>query len=1047
MANLQVCGGLELGLDLGSNSLGWALVRVVDGVPVAIVDCGVRIFEAGMEEDIAAGKGESRGAIRRTKHAQRRRIDRRRRRKVKIIHQLQRMGLLPSGKADEVIPALDRQILAEHSEQFVAKGRVNLANLLPYWLRKEALDRKLDPFEIGRVLYHLSQRRGFLSNRRTPKKPDEKDGTVQASISELQEAISAAGARTLGEYLASIDPHTRRLRQRWTHRGMYLDEFRRIWNAQAGYYPQIFTSENQRRLAKAVFHQRPLKSGKSLVGRCELEPNCRRAAYSLLEAQRFRYLQPLNNCKIVVEDTGEIRDFTPEEHRTLVDELEKGDLTFAQAKKLLGLKTKTVTFRLEAGGEKRFIGNRINQKIAKAIGDVWYSYPSEKREAMIMDLRQFREEAALIRRAIEVWGLDVESARAFARVELEPGYASLSRRAIRKLLPLLEARLPYATARKQVYPDHLSSHEEFELLPAVLSQSDVRNPVVLRSLTELRKVVNSLIRKYGKPQSIRIELAREMKQGQRERQRRIHTMRENEARRKAAAEEIRQETGIERPSDDDILKVQLAKECNWICPYTGRSISMNTLVGKAPQFDVEHIIPFSRSLDDSFLNKTLCYHEENRHRKQNRLPHEVYYATEQWDTILGAVSRFSGLCRSEKLRRFTMTAQEWEQENGGFVARQLNDTRYACKFARAYLGLLYGGYWDAEGRQRVFAVTGQVTAIVRNMWDLNGILGDGGTKERIDHRHHAVDAVAIALTMPRLIQDLADHALPWYERRRYRGRFRQLGVPWETFHADLEKAIGGIVVSHRVEHRVNGALHKEHNYSAVGGGKSVIFHLRRSLGELKASEVERIVDPRVKAAVQAKLRELRTTDPTKAFADSARHPVLVSRAGHETPIHAVRIRVRKNPVSIGKRHPKYCTPDSNHHLEILGVLDRDGRVVTWDAKVVSTYEAMQRLRKKLPIIQLDHGPDRQLLLTICPGDTIRLTNPGTLPELLRVRTVSQSKSGRIEVAGVALSEARKVADAKKAGEWHRIRSMRDLQRLQPSVVTVLPDGTLQAPGR
>ena len=225
---------------------------------------------------------------------------------------------------------------------------------------------------------------------------------------------------------------------------------------------------------------------------------------------------------------------------------------------------------------------------------------------------------------------------------------SLTAARTRKLLPLLEARLPYATARRRVYPDHLSSHEEFDLLPGVLSHVDVRNPVVLRSLTELRKVVNSLIRKHGKPEAIRIELAREMKQGQRERQRRIKTMPRERSRRADAAEEIRKETGIEKPSDDDILKVQLANECNWICPYTGRSISMSTLVGKASQFDIEHIIPFSRSLDDSFLNKTLCYHEENRHRKQNHLPHEAYYGTDQWDTIVGAVSRFKGPCRTER---------------------------------------------------------------------------------------------------------------------------------------------------------------------------------------------------------------------------------------------------------------------------------------------------------------------------------------------------------------------------------------------------------------
>jgi len=1042
MAVSEVNGDLALGIDLGSNSLGWSIVRVIEGRPVGLVDCGVRIFEAGMEGNIEAGQGETRAAIRRAKKATRRQIDRRRRRKAKVIHQLQRMGLLPPGKADEVIPSLDRQILAACSSRWDTGEGIHIENLLPYWLRKEALYRRLEPAEIGRALYHLSGRRGFLSNRKTPRKADEEDGQVLAAISELQKAIEEAGTKTLGEYLASLNPHVRRLRQRWTHRDMYVNEFQKICDAQAAHYPEIFTLENRRRLMAAIFHQRPLKSKKSFIGKCELETTCRRAAWSQPEAQRFRYLQVLNNCKMIFRDTGEIRDFSTAEHEKLVAALEEGDLSFARAKKLLGLKPKLVAFNLEAGGEKRFIGNRVNEKIAKVIGEPWYSYAPEKQEGMIEDLRQFRQEVPLMSRATKVWGLDPATAELFARVELEPGYCNVSRRAICKMLPLLEKRVPYATAREQLYGKELSTRETLDLLPPVLEHFDTRNPVVLRSLTELRKVVNAVIRKHGKPDVIRIELAREMKQGQRERQRRIKTMRENERRRESAAEQVRQETGME-PSGDDILKVQLAKECNWICPYTGRPISMNALVGKASQFDIEHIIPFSRSLDDSFLNKTLCYHEENRNRKQNRLPYEAYHGTEQWDGIVGAVSRFHGPCRDEKLRRFKMTPEEWEQENGDFVARQLNDTRYASKLARAYLGLLYGGFWDASGRQRVFAVTGQVTAIVRNMWDLNSLLGDGGTKERTDHRHHAVDAFAIALTTQGLIQQLADQALPWYERKRYRARFRQISLPWETLHTDLEKTLAGIVVSHRVDHRVNAALHKEGNYALVQRGNSSAFHVRRTLGKLKATEVKRIVDPRVRAAVEARLQEPGAADPMKLFVDPAKHPMLVSRAGRATPIHSVRIAVDEHAKPIGKLRPKYAVTDSNHHIEILGILGPNGSIEAWDGEVVSTYEGMQRVRQARPVIREDHGPDKRLLLVISPGDTLRFAAPGDLPELLHVRSVSKSHQGAIEIAGAALTDARKKDEIKKSKQWYRICSLSRLMALCPSKVNVLPDGTIQ----
>jgi CRISPR-associated endonuclease Csn1 len=1047
MAGSEEASGAVLGLDLGANSVGWSLVQFQDGAPRAIVDCGVRIFPAGMEGDIEAGKGESRAAARREKRAIRRQIDRRRRRKVKVLHQLHRMGLLPAGKAEEIIPPLDREILGRYSGQWSGARGANLANLLPYWLRKEALHRKLEPFEIGRALYHLAQRRGFLSNRKTPKKKDEQDGKVQAAISELAVAIDEAGAQTLGEYLASLDPHERRLRQRWTHRHMYRHEFEKILDAQKHHYPNIFTDGNQRLLANAIFHQRPLKSSKGLIGRCELEPNCRRAALNLPETQRFRYLQAVNNCQVITRDTGEIRPFSSEERGILIEELDKGDLTFAQAKKKLGLKPRSVSFTLEAGGEKRFIGNRVNQDVAQAIGEEWSSFPPKKQRGMIADLRQFRQEAPLTKKAVEVWGLDPETAERFAAIELEPGYASLSRRAIRKILPLLEQGMPYATARKQVYGDQLSSCEQCDFLPPVLEHFDVRNPVVLRSLTDLRKVVNAVIRKHGKPNSIRVELARDMKQGRRERERRTKMMRENESRRKVAAKEILDKVGIRNPSRDDILKVQLAKECNWICPYTGRAISMAALVGEASQFDIEHIIPFSHSLDDSFLNKTLCYHDENRNRKGNRSPYEAYHGTDQWDIIIGAVCRFGGPCRDEKLRRFKMTPEQWAEENGGFAARQLNDTRYASKLARAYLGLLYGGFWDAKGTQRVYAVTGQLTAIIRNMWDMNQILGDGGPKERTDHRHHTVDATAVAMTTAGLIHELADHALPWYERRVYRGRFRQVSAPWDSFHDDLKEAVDGIVVSHRVHHGVNGALHEETIYGRVQRGRSHEFRLRRHLSSLKSSEVARIADPRIRRAVQRKLEELGAADPAKAFADSKNHPLLDGPNGRKIPVHAVRIRVDANPVLIGRIQPRHCLTGSNHHLEILGVLGDSGKITKWEASVVSIYDAMQRVQQGLPVVQKDHGPNRQFLFSISPGDTVHLGNPGDWPRLLHVRTVSQSHSGSIEIAGAALTDARRKADMIKSGHWYRVHSLSRLQELQPSKVVVLPDGAVHSAGR
>ncbi len=224
------------------------------------------------------------------------------------------------------------------------------------------------------------------------------------------------------------------------------------------------------------------------------------------------------------------------------------------------------------------------------------------------------------------WGLDNECAEKFADISLEPDYLNFSRKAIEKLLPALEAGVRLATARKQAYPKLFEAIKSLDFLPPVAGALQIRNPAVMRSLTELRKVVNAIIREYGKPTEIHVELARELKKPKKAREAAFKKNRENQKSRDAAKKRVANEIGISNPSRDDILKVQLAEECGWLCPYTGRPISMRTLLSE-PQFDIEHILPLRiRSLDNSFINVTLCAAEEKigRNRKGNKTPYETY---------------------------------------------------------------------------------------------------------------------------------------------------------------------------------------------------------------------------------------------------------------------------------------------------------------------------------------------------------------------------------------------------------------------------------------
>ena len=1015
-----------LGIDIGPNSIGWALL---DSEGKAIDDMGARVFEAGLADIEQDGKGKSRNVERRDARCIRRRLERTGRRLSKLARILQDAGLLPPG-----------DVLSDEKRHQLVK-RLDAQMDSPYSLRAKALDEKLKPYELGRALYHLAQRRGFLSNRKSAPKDEKEEGVVKEGIGQLRRDIDEAGARTLGEYFAKLDPHQQRIRGRYTSRKMYEDEFKMIWQEQRQYYPDLLTDDLKKAIHSAIFYQRPLKSAKHLIGGCQLENGKRRAPWALLIAQRYRYLSVLNNLTIRLPDGSE-RELTADERSKLIDYLEKNaelKFTTARGKKLLALPRGT-KFNLEEGGEKRMLGNATAAKLRKIFGDRWDSFSEEEQDQIVEDIRSIVKDEALVKRGITKWGLDEESARKLTEVQLPDGYCRFSRKALQKLVPLLEQGKRLQTAIRELYPEKWArGSQPLDSLPP-LSQcedpalSELRNPIVSRALTEIRRVVNGVIAKHGKPDVIRVELARDVAQPAKRRQQAWKQNRQQERARKDAAERITKEAGIEKPSRDDILKVLLADECNWECPYTGRRINITELFGEHPQFDIEHIIPFDRCLDDSYVNKTLCEANENRNIKKGKTPYEAYYGTDKWENIISRVSRFNGRDRIKqaKLRRFKMHGEELEEFLDNFTNRQLNDTRYGSKLAKKYLGLLYGGVdndgIDASRKRRVQATIGAVTAKLRDAMGLNAVLGKGA-KSRDDHRHHAVDAVVIALTSPGTIKGISDasqHPALTDVRK------IKLAEPWQGFLAEVRQAVDRIVVSHRVDRRVRGPLHEETFYGKPRkdeSGKSYV-HTRKPLSGISAKDVDSIVDPVIRRIVQQKLSELGESDPKKAFKDAANLPL--------DPQGRVvrRVRLKRNlevfPIAKEEHRRRYVVLGNNHHMEIVGVGEPDehGEHPKWEAHVVSMFEAYQRKKNKEPIVKRDwsdetekDGKPRKFLFSLAGGDTIELQKEEGKRELFIVRTVPQMKQVRF----VPINDARRLKDIGKVGftaypetlrKWH-----------------------------
>jgi CRISPR-associated endonuclease Csn1 len=282
----RICHGEEfmssytLGLDIGSKSIGWAVVE--SGENHKITDMGVRVFPEGVDRD-TKGLEKSKNATRREARGARRTRQRRTDRKKRLIRTLRGAALLPENR-DELRSLFETN---------------------PYEWRKKGLDEELDRYAFGRVLYHLSQRRGFKSNRKSGKARE--DGVVIKAANALQADMDAKESRTVGEYFAGLDPEQQRIRERYTFRSMYVREFDLLWAKQAEYHPGILTDNLYRKVRdEIIFFQRPLRPTDELIGACELEPQEKRCPRADWYARRFRLLQDVNN--LVPFPVGEFRD-------------------------------------------------------------------------------------------------------------------------------------------------------------------------------------------------------------------------------------------------------------------------------------------------------------------------------------------------------------------------------------------------------------------------------------------------------------------------------------------------------------------------------------------------------------------------------------------------------------------------------------------------------------------------------------------------------------------------------------------------------------------
>ena len=992
---------MTLGLDLGTNSIGWALLEHDESnLPKRIIGCGARVFQEAVEAKTRAPKNATRRAAR----SLRRTLARRKMRRNALISLLTTANLLPRDEASR--------------NALLSGGGAND----PYALRKRALDEKLSLHEMGRVLYHLCRRRGFKSNRKAQlaavltqypaiqeilrqeeaaeaqaaearfrkraeralasgKPPpsatssaEDDEGIIKAAISQLRKDMSAAGSRTLGEYLAGL-PKKRNVH---TDRAMYEEEFEAIWKVQSAHRPVELNDSLKARAFRTIFFQRPLKTQKFLVGRCPHEPTRKRAPKALLDSQRFRLLQDINHLTVKNPVTRVDRPLDQGERLKLYAALQVQEtMTWGGVRKLLGLHSGE-KFNLELGGKEKLIGNRVEVALSKALPEIWPQMPdhapvipgapqSKTKENLLIDLLTIDRKDALIKRALEHWGFTPEQAYRLAVTELEPGYLNLSVKAIRKLLPHLRAGLNYHDACQKA--DYLREDQKPKgALNTLPEPQQMRNPVVQKALYEARKVINAIVRRWGKPTVVRVELARDMKLNRLQREALKRQNRANEKLNETARQALTAR-GIGQPTRDDLIKYRLWVECEGVCPYTGQAIGIDMLF--TPAVDVEHVIPYSLCLDDSYMNKTLCIATENRQIKRQQTPYDAYSGNvDRYREILTRLSHMP-LMPAAKARKFEIK----EVDTDDFISRQLNDTRYISVEVKNYLKKL-----GCE----VEVSKGSATAMVRHVWGLNRILSPDAknNKNRADHRHHAIDAAVIAVTNRHLFQLMSRAAKA--DSSHAVGRLN-IPKPWASFGVELSDAISEVAVSHAPSRKISGALLEDTAYGY--SEKDKCFAYRKPLSSLKtAAEIEKIRDQRVRALVQERLADCKG-DFKRAFGDPS-NPVL--HADGKTPIRSVRLAVTFDPKSVyGVRRAdgvayKFFKYGNNHHVEIIENVKTGKRKGIY----VTALAAARRARSEnRPIVGRDQDEGWRFVMSLAVNDLVEVLE-GDISQLYRVQKLS-----------------------------------------------------------
>ena len=796
----------SLGLDIGTSSIGWA---VLDLDKERIHDLGVRIFERPEDPQ----NGDSLAKPRRDARSARRRLKRRRQR----LNHLKQFFV-------------DQNILTKDRVEEVLNYKSDFNKLDVYGLRARALTEELSPEELLKVLYQIAKRRGFKSNRKVVEESDKEGGRVTSALKTNEKFLADNNYTTVGDALSRDEkfaPHKRNKRDDYTNsfaRNDFLRELEAIIKTQRNYalknVPEQAISEliygiddGQVTNVNAIMYQRPFMKEElieKMVGSCTFEKDEKRAPKASYSFEVFRLASDLSHLVFIPRDASkrqakrenlEVRLSSEQISKVIDLAKNQKSLTYKKVRSTTGISEDYVPKDVrgkkkegdEFGEDNIFGGLKAYNDIRLALKDLpedWAKIDNESAINQIAYILTTQKADEGIQAELDSLPLSDKAKEAIVKIKPTnfKTFGHLSIKALQKITPHILEGMTYDKACE-------SAGYDFKKQSASLEQ--ITNPVVKRAITQTLKVVCAIERKYGKPYFIKVETARDLAKNFKDRKAIENENKENQARNQSIIQTLN-ENGVVTPTGQQIIKVKLYREQNGVCLYSGKSIDFETMLRDDNAYQVDHIVPFSRSNNDGITNKALVLTEENQ-KKGNQTPFEYFGADEKrWKEFVARVEsiyktrdiktadkatnainyKYNGYAMKKKQN---LLLQDYKNDSWSVCA--LNDTRYITRFIQNYLRQMVD-FAEGEEKQRVIAPNGTTTAYLRKRWGL--------AKDRAeDVLHHAKDAAVVAAINPKIVYQ-ANLFSKEQEMKKYLTNVKTIDEKREILLASTNKNTGEI---------------------------------------------------------------------------------------------------------------------------------------------------------------------------------------------------------------------------------------------------------------